>query len=54
MSEKKVWYEIEVVFYIKNNINLKFKDGPFIWNKGIQGFMLASYFYGYIFTQVPG
>lgn len=29
-------------------------DGPFVWSKSIQGFMLASYFYGYIITQIPG
>lgn len=27
-------------------------DGPFIWNKNIQGLILSSYFYGYITTQV--
>ena len=27
-------------------------DGPYIWDKSIQGFILASYFYGYILTQV--
>ena len=27
-------------------------DGPFIWNKKIQGLILSSYFYGYITTQV--
>ncbi|XP_066979522.1 sialin-like isoform X4 [Macrobrachium rosenbergii] len=29
-------------------------DGPFVWDDNIQGLILASYFYGYIFTQVPG
>lgn len=29
-------------------------DGEFIWTKATQGFVLASYFYGYIITQVPG
>ena len=28
------------------------KDGEFVWNKGVQGLVLASYFYGYIITQV--
>ncbi len=27
-------------------------DGPYLWDKSIQGFILASYFYGYILTQV--
>ena len=30
----------------------KGQDGTFIWPKNIQGFILASYFYGYILTQV--
>ncbi|KAK3872158.1 hypothetical protein Pcinc_022759 [Petrolisthes cinctipes] len=29
-------------------------DGPFIWDETVQGIILASYFYGYIVTQVPG
>ncbi|XP_076063253.1 sialin-like isoform X2 [Oratosquilla oratoria] len=29
-------------------------DGPFVWDENIQGLLLASYFYGYIITQVPG
>ncbi|XP_047476944.1 sialin-like [Penaeus chinensis] len=30
------------------------EDGPFAWDDNIQGLILAAYFYGYIFTQVPG
>lgn len=30
------------------------EDGPFAWDENIQGLILASYFYGYFFTQVPG
>jgi ACS family sodium-dependent inorganic phosphate cotransporter-like MFS transporter 5 len=30
------------------------KEGEFTWSKSMQGFVLASYFYGYILTQVPG
>ncbi|RMZ92896.1 inorganic phosphate cotransporter isoform X2, partial [Brachionus plicatilis] len=29
-------------------------SGTFVWSKSIQGLILASYFYGYIFTQIPG
>lgn len=29
-------------------------EGEFVWSKSLQGFILASYFYGYIITQVPG
>lgn len=28
------------------------KDGPFVWDKKIQGLILSAYFYGYIFLQV--
>ena len=31
-----------------------FQDGPFIWNKGIQGHVLGSFFYGYLISQIPG
>ena len=31
--------------------NKKF-DGPFVWTKKVQGFVLSAYFYGYILTQV--
>ena len=27
-------------------------DGPFAWEKNVQGLVLASYFYGYIVSQV--
>lgn len=30
------------------------KDGEFVWSKQTQGFALGAFFYGYIFTQVPG
>ncbi|XP_018006986.1 sialin isoform X2 [Hyalella azteca] len=29
-------------------------DGPFAWDENVQGVVLASYFYGYILTQVGG
>lgn len=29
-------------------------DGPFIWDKSIQGLILSSYFYGYFLTQILG
>jgi len=32
----------------------KLEDGPFDWDENIQGLVLASYFYGYILTQVIG
>lgn len=30
------------------------QDGPFTWDENIQGLVLASYFYGYLLTQVGG
>lgn len=29
-------------------------EGEFVWSKSVQGFVLASYFYGYLITQIPG
>lgn len=29
-------------------------EGEFMWSKKTQGFVLASYFYGYLITQIPG
>ena len=29
-------------------------DGPFVWEKSIQGLVLSSFFYGYLFTQIAG
>lgn len=37
--------------------NITFKpaeDGPFEWNSEIQGWLLSSYFFGYIVAQIPG
>ena len=30
-----------------------FQDGPFVWPKQIQGYVLGSFFYGYLISQVP-
>ncbi|KAH3780921.1 sialin-like isoform X2 [Dreissena polymorpha] len=32
----------------------KTRDGEFAWSKDLQGYILGSFFYGYIVTQVPG
>ncbi|CAF1048288.1 unnamed protein product [Rotaria sp. Silwood1] len=29
-------------------------EGPYVWNKNIQGIILCSYFGGYMITQIPG
>ncbi|XP_025084627.1 sialin-like isoform X4 [Pomacea canaliculata] len=34
--------------------SLSVNAGEFDWNKGTQSRLLAMYFYGYIFTQIPG
>lgn len=28
-------------------------DGPFVWETDIQGYILSSFFYGYVITQIP-
>jgi MFS family permease len=35
--------------WIKN-----FQDGPFNWDETTQGYVLGSFFYGYVVTQIPG
>ncbi|XP_058804926.1 sialin isoform X2 [Phymastichus coffea] len=30
------------------------QDGPFVWTKDIEGFILSSYFIGYIVSLIPG
>lgn len=30
------------------------EDGPFVWEKSIQGHILGSFFYGYLISQIPG
>ncbi|XP_071813968.1 sialin-like [Apostichopus japonicus] len=39
---------------LPNNQTESDKEGPFQWNPTIQGQILASFFYGYILTQIPG
>lgn len=28
-------------------------DGPFVWETDVQGYILSSFFYGYVITQIP-
>ena len=30
------------------------EEGEFDWDEGVRGDLLGSYFYGYIWTQIPG
>jgi MFS family permease len=43
-------------YYIFNSINifLSKDEGKFDWNKKTQGIILASFYIGYILTQLPG
>nr|CAG4648619.1 EOG090X04X8 [Polyphemus pediculus] len=36
------------------NKTISIQDGPFAWPEPVQGLVLGSYFWGYIFTQIPG
>lgn len=29
-------------------------DGPFVWDSELQGYILSSYFWGYIVSLIPG
>lgn len=29
------------------------KDGEFLWSTSLQGYILSSFFYGYVITQIP-
>jgi len=31
----------------------RFPDGPFVWDESMQSFILGSFFYGYVITQIP-
>ena len=54
-NSKNLNQTVQCVFD-KTNTNLTYKhvekDGPFIWNKSSQGFLLSAYFYGFLMTTV--
>ncbi|KRY09852.1 Sialin [Trichinella patagoniensis] len=37
-----------------DNVTSPQKDGPFVWDRSTTGILLSSFYYGYIFTQIPG
>lgn len=37
-----------------SNGNHTVMDGPFVWEKSLQGHILGSFFYGYLVSQIPG
>jgi MFS transporter, ACS family, solute carrier family 17 (sodium-dependent inorganic phosphate cotransporter), member 5 len=45
------FYESTNSSYLKSSTH---DDGPFNWNKPVQGIILSSFFYGYISTQIIG
>ena len=40
--------------YIYNIYIFQIDDGPFNWDKSLQGHILGSFFYGYVISQIPG
>ncbi len=38
----------------KDLVNDVKSDGPFPWQKDVQGLTLSSYFFRYFLTQIPG
>lgn len=39
--------------YSSNSSAMHHKDGSFIWTTAEQGYVLSSFFYGYVLTQIP-
>ena len=37
-----------------SNSSVNGEDGPFLWDKDVQGHILGSFFYGYLISQIPG
>ncbi|XP_049873005.1 putative inorganic phosphate cotransporter isoform X2 [Pectinophora gossypiella] len=35
------------------NVTHILQDGPFVWSSSLQGYILSSFFYGYVVTQIP-
>ncbi|XP_011501855.1 PREDICTED: putative inorganic phosphate cotransporter isoform X2 [Ceratosolen solmsi marchali] len=40
------WHELE-------NLKHSSSDGEFVWDSTLQGYLLSSFFYGYVLTQIP-
>ncbi|XP_018907130.1 putative inorganic phosphate cotransporter [Bemisia tabaci] len=40
-------------YYFKNDTQSSSTDGEFIWNTKEQSYILSSFFYGYVITQIP-
>lgn len=54
----KINHIIKVIVQFSNNKNpygnfqAKQQDGDFAWSSSLQGYILSSFFYGYVITQV--
>ncbi|CAF0770185.1 unnamed protein product [Brachionus calyciflorus] len=53
-GEMPVIDENDTCLFKPKHTNSTRDTGSFVWSKSVQGLILSSYFYGYIFTQVPG
>ncbi|KAK9882064.1 hypothetical protein WA026_018914 [Henosepilachna vigintioctopunctata] len=40
-------------FNVSESVSHKEADGEFVWETDIQGYVLSSFFYGYVITQIP-
>jgi len=36
-----------------NSLQDDSQDGEFVWSSALQGYILSSFFYGYVITQIP-
>jgi ACS family sodium-dependent inorganic phosphate cotransporter-like MFS transporter 5 len=42
------WHELENAKHSSSS-----SDGEFVWDSTLQGYLLSSFFYGYVLTQIP-
>lgn len=47
-----VWTQPDALF-LPLHFQVHHKDGSFIWTTAEQGYVLSSFFYGYVLTQIP-
>ncbi|XP_018320987.1 putative inorganic phosphate cotransporter [Agrilus planipennis] len=45
--------ECDGVYANENSNSSRTSDGEFIWETDLQGYILSSFFYGYVITQIP-
>lgn len=49
-----IFSRVVKICYLAPKLKHFFQDGPFNWDETTQGYILGSFFYGYIVTQIPG